>query len=258
MLMQRRRPKPAPDVEVAPPNPLLLLLEGRAPWELAALGAALPLLRRAAPGDTHPVLVFPGLGASDLSTLPMRNLFDRLGHIALPWNQGLNFGPRPGVLEQCEADLEEAYRRYHRKARLVGWRLGGLYAREVAKRRPDLVRSVVTLGTPFAGHPRATHAWKLFELVSGQDSHDEEALAPLREPPSVPCTSVYSKSDGVVAWQCSVNPPGPRVENVEVPSSHIGLGVNPLAIHVVTARLAQPEGQWKPFEAPAALRWLYR
>lgn len=241
-----------------PPHALLLLLEARAPWELAMLGAALPLLRHAPRGDTHPVLVFPGLGASDLSTAPLRALLDRLGHLSQPWGQGLNFGPRPGVLEQCEADVRATYARYHRRVSLVGWSLGGLYAREVAKRVPELVRSVVTLGTPFTGHPRATHAWKFFELVSGQDSHDEEQLAPLREPPPLPCTSIYSRSDGVVAWQCSVNPPAPQAENIELPSSHIGLGLNPLAIYAIADRLAQPDQAWKRFAPPTALRWLYR
>lgn len=241
-----------------PPSPWLLLLEARAPWELAALGASLPLLKRAAAGDTHPVMVFPGLGASDLSTLPLRNLLNALGHRAEPWAQGLNLGPRAGVLEQAEEDLERLYRHYQRRISLVGWSLGGLYAREIAKRHPQWVRSVVTLGTPFTGHPRATHAWKFFEWVSGIDSHDEERLETLREPPPVPCTSIYSKSDGIVAWACSVNEPGPQVENIEVPASHIGLGVNPLVLYAVCDRLAQPAGTWRPFAPPPWLAPLYR
>ena len=148
--------------------------------------ASSPLLKRLPRGDTHPVMVFPGLGASDVSTLPMRNLLDSLGHTTLPWRQGFNFGPRPGVLEQCEQDVREAYARHHRKLSLIGWSLGGLYAREVAKRVPELVRSVVTLGTPFAGHPRATNAWRFFEMVSGQSSVDPEQLAQLRVAPPLP------------------------------------------------------------------------
>jgi pimeloyl-ACP methyl ester carboxylesterase len=249
----------APDLNsIKPPNALLLMLEARAPWELAALAAVSPLLRRLPRGDTHPVLVFPGLGANDLSTLPLRNFLDSLGHLTVPWGQGFNFGPRPGVLEQAEADLRATYARYHRKVSLVGWSLGGLYARELAKRAPELVRSVVTLGTPFTGHPRATNAWRFFEMVSGRSSHAPDELAGLREPPPVPCTSVYSRTDGVVAWRCSVNPPGPLVENIAIPASHIGLGVNPLAIYAIADRLAQPSQRWQRFEAPAALRWLYR
>ncbi len=247
--------------ELQAPSALLMLLEARAPWEFGLLAAALPLLAQAPRGDSHPVMVFPGLGASDLSTAPLRRYLDHLGHRTLPWNQGLNLGPRPGVLEQCVADVRAHYARHHRRLSLVGWSLGGLYAREVAKQVPEMVRSVITLGTPFTGHPRATNAWKLFELVSGQDSHDEEQLAPLREPPPLPCSSIYTRSDGVVAWQCSINPPRPLAENIAVQASHIGLGVNPLVVWTIAERLAQPDhlaGNWKPFEPPAALRWLYR
>lgn len=242
----------------SPPHALLLLLEARAPWELAALGLALPWLKRAPVGDTHPVMVFPGLGASDLSTLPLRQLLANLGHRVEPWAQGLNLGPRPGVLEQAEEDLRRLYARHQRRISLVGWSLGGLYAREIAKRAPELVRSVITLGTPFTGHPRATHAWKFFEWVSGLDSHDERQLEALREPPPLPCTSIYSKSDGIVAWECSLNAPGAQTENIEVPASHIGLGVNPLALYAVCDRLAQADGQWRPFAPPPALRPFYR
>ena len=94
-----------------------------------------------------------------------------------------------------------------------------------------------------------------------RNSHDEDQLAPLREPPPVACTSIYSKTDGVVAWQCSLNPDTDLSENLGVKASHIGLGVNPLAIYALSDRLAQPDfrgGSWKKFAAPAALRWLYQ
>jgi pimeloyl-ACP methyl ester carboxylesterase len=246
------------DAMLKPPNAWLMLLEARAPWELASLLAASPWLRRLPRGDTHPVMVFPGLGANDISTLPMRNLLAELGHVAHPWQQGFNFGPRPGVIDQCEADVRALYQRYHRRVSLIGWSLGGLYAREVAKRVPDQVRSVVTLGTPFTGHPRATNAWRFFEFVSGQPSVDEAQLDALRQPPPVPCTSIYSRTDGVVAWRCSVNEPGPLAENIEVPASHLGLGLNPLAVFAIADRLAQPSGNWKHFCAPAPLSWFYK
>ena len=131
------------------PNAWLLLLEGRAPWEYAALLAATPWLKKLPHGDGHPVLVFPGLGANDLSTAPLRALLDSLGYMTQPWGQGFNFGPRAGVLEQIKHDLQALHRRHHRKVSLLGWSLGGLYARELAKECPELVRSVITLGTPF-------------------------------------------------------------------------------------------------------------
>lgn len=240
------------------PNAWLLMLEGRAPWESMALLASLPWLRRLPPGDGHPVMVFPGLGANDLTTAPLRALLGSLGYATQPWGQGFNFGPRAGVLDRIKADLQALQRRHHRKVSLIGWSLGGLYARELAKECPDLVRCVVTLGTPFTGHPRATNAWRFFELVSGHSVSDPQLIEQLRTPPAVPTTSIYSRTDGVVAWRCSVNEPSPLAENIEVHASHIGLGLNPLALYALADRLAQPEGQWAHFEAKGARRWFYR
>jgi pimeloyl-ACP methyl ester carboxylesterase len=240
------------------PNAWLLMLEGRAPWEYAALLATMPWLKKLPLGDGHPVLVFPGLGAHDLTTAPLRALLDSLGYATQPWGQGFNFGPRAGVLERCEADLAELHRRHGRKVSLIGWSLGGIYARELAKLRPELTRCVVTLGTPFTGHPRATNAWRFFEMVSGHASNDPELMAQIRQAPPVPTTSIYSKSDGVVAWRCSVNEPSPLAENIEVQASHIGLGVNPVALYALADRLAQPDGQWQPFEPKGARRWFYK
>lgn len=259
-----RRPTPTDHAPAAAhdlraPNAWLLMLEGRAPWEYAALLATLPWMKKLPQGDGHPVLVFPGLGANDLTTAPLRALLDSLGYATQPWQQGFNFGPRAGVLEQCRAHLADLHRRHHRKVSLIGWSLGGIYARELAKEAPELTRCVVTLGTPFTGHPRATNAWRFFEMVSGQTvADDHDLLAQIRQAPPVPTTSIYSKTDGVVAWRCSVNEPSPLAENIEVQASHIGLGVNPIALYALADRLAQPEGQWQPFEPKGARRWFYK
>ena len=262
MPVHRRRPTPhappppadqapAIDASLQAPGPWLMLLEGRAPWEGAALLAALPWLRRLPRGDGHPVIVFPGLGASDLSTVPLRSVLRQLGYTAYPWQLGFNFGPRNGVLSSSRELVMQVVERHGAKASLIGWSLGGLYARELAKELPDRVRCVITLGTPFTGHPRATNAWRFYELVSGQRTHDEELLAELRRPPPVPTTSIYSKTDGIVAWQCSLNDPAdPLTENIEVHASHIGMGMNPLALQAVADRLAQDPARWTRFEPP--------
>jgi pimeloyl-ACP methyl ester carboxylesterase len=242
---------------VKAPGPLLLMLEGRAPWELAATLAAAPLLRRAPRGDGHPVMVFPGLAVSDFTTLPLRHFLRERGYAAYPWEQGFNLGPRDGVVEACRARVRALADRHGERVSLVGWSLGGVYARELAKELPDCVRSVVTLGSPFSGPPHATNAWRLFELLSGKSAHHEAARAELHRAPPVPTTSVYSRTDGVVAWQCSLNEEHPLTENVEVPSSHLGMGLNPLALYVVADRLAQHPGAWKPFDPVPAVRWLF-
>jgi len=249
------RPDDAP-ADLRPPSALLLALEGRAPWEFAASIAATPLLRRLPRGDGHRVLVMPGLAANDLTTLPMRTFLKDRGYDALPWEQGLNLGPRPGVLEALRERVRALHEADGARISLVGWSLGGVYARELAKEMPQMIRCVITLGSPFAGPPTATNAWWLFERVSGHPHPDAKTLAALRTNPSVPTTSLYSRTDGVVAWQCSLNPPGPLAENIELHASHIGLGLNPLAMVAIADRLAQDPARWKPFDA-TGLRGLF-
>jgi pimeloyl-ACP methyl ester carboxylesterase len=235
----------------------LMLLEARAPWELASLLAAAPWLARGLKGDGHPVLVFPGLAANDGSTRALRIFLQLRGWSAYAWQQGFNFGPRAGVLDRCSEQLLQIAQRHGEPVSLVGWSLGGVYARELAKLHPAQVRCVVTLGTPFSAHPRSTNAWRLYRLLSGGATPDPAMLAQLREPPPVPTTSIYSRSDGVVAWRCSLNPRRARTENIEVFASHLGMGVNPLALHVLADRLRQEPANWRRFHAPRSRRWLF-
>jgi len=244
---------------VRPPNAFLMLMEARAPWEYAALVASAPWLSRLPAGDGHPVIVYPGLGASDFTTLPLRNFLHDRGYTPYPWKQGFNFGPKRGVLDACRAHFSQVAARHRERASLIGWSLGGIYARELAKEQPEHARCVITLGTPFAGHPRATNAWRFYEFVSGQSVHDEQLIAQVKEPPTCPTTSIYSKTDGVVAWQCSINDAAhPHTENIEVHASHIGMGMNPLALYAMADRLAQDPAQWKRFDLRGARRWFYK
>jgi pimeloyl-ACP methyl ester carboxylesterase len=241
------------------PGLLKMALEWRAPWEYGAALLAQPLLAQAPMGDGHPVLVFPGLMASDTSTRPLRRFLGSRGYAAVGWDIGSNLGPRDGVLDQCRALVRKLRRAHSRKVSLIGWSLGGIYARELAKEMPKDVRLVITLGTPFTGHPKATNAWRLYELVTGHRIGAREIHEPLRTPPPVPTTSIFSRSDGVVAWQCSVEKRGPVHENIEIEASHFGLGLNPLAWWAIADRLAQAEGEWRPFERSSGwLEWFYR
>lgn len=240
------------------PGPWRLMLEARAPWEYAAMLAAAPWLARLPTGDGQPVLVFPGLGASDLTTLPLRNFLRHRGYTPYAWKQGFNFGPRHGVLDTCREQLRQVATRHGVAASLIGWSLGGIYARELAKEQPQHTRCVITLGTPFIAHPRATNAWRFYELVSGQSTHDPELIAQIGGTPPCPTTSIYSKSDGVVAWQCSLNPDAPHSENIEVHASHIGMGMNPLALYAIADRLAQDPQAWRRFDVKGARRWFFK
>jgi pimeloyl-ACP methyl ester carboxylesterase len=196
------------------------------------------------------VLVFPGLTASDGSTLPLRTYLKQLGYDVSGWNQGYNFGPRAGVLEAAREQILETVRNTGQPVSLIGWSLGGVYARELAKALPDQVRCVITLGTPFSGGPASTNASRLYELAAGHRIADVQKAFDLPCAPPVPTTSIYSRTDGVVAWQASIQAADsaqPDTENIEVFASHIGLGVNPSAWWAIADRLSQRPYQWKPF-----------
>jgi len=110
------------------------------------------------------------------------------------------------------------------------------------------VRFVITLGSPFAGAPRASNAWQLYELASGRRADDRPGRERMKEPPPVPATAIFSRSDGIVAWQGCLEREGPGAENIEVEGSHSGLGHNPVVLYAIADRLAQPEGRWQPFD----------
>lgn len=233
------------------------ILEGRAWFEAGASLALMPLWQLAPRGDGHPVLVLPGLVASDRSTAIMRRFLGRLGYAVSPWGLGINFGPRPGVVEGMRRKIEQLAEAHGRKVSLVGWSLGGIYARELAKQLPSSVRLVISMASPFTGHPRASNAVRLYELVSGNRVGAPEFHDPLRASPPVPTTSIWSRSDGVVSWRCSVERRQPFVENIEIRASHLGIGNHPLALFATADRLAQPEHAWTPFQRDGWKKLLY-
>jgi pimeloyl-ACP methyl ester carboxylesterase len=246
--------------ELKPPSRLLLALETRAFAEFGSALLTVRALHRLVPrGDGHPVLVFPGLGASDGSTRFLRRFLSRLGYQTYSWGLGFNFGMRHYLPELMNERLKQIYDYHQRKVSLIGWSLGGIYAREVAKFAPDQVRQVITLGSPFTGHPRATRAAVMYELLTGEKADlDHHRHLRLHEKPPVPFTSIYSKSDGIVAWQCSIEEESPDAENIEVRgASHLGLGFNPAVLYAIAERLAQPEGIWKPFGVARLRRLFY-
>jgi pimeloyl-ACP methyl ester carboxylesterase len=232
------------------PSLFLMLAEARSLFELNSSLLLSPLLLRAPKGDGHPVLALPGFLASDLSMAPMRRYLKELGYDTYAWNMGRNFG---GVASRRGA-LRELLQRIHedtgRKVSVIGWSLGGIYARDLALQAPDMVRSVITLGSPFTNDIRATNATRLYEALSGEgvDDNPEIQQAIAGDLP-VPATSIYSRTDGIVNWRtCHLNP-SDRAENIEVYlASHIGLGVNPASLWAVADRLAQAEGEFKQFD----------
>jgi pimeloyl-ACP methyl ester carboxylesterase len=241
----------ATDHALRAPSKTLMFLEGRALHEFGAFLGALPLLSLAPKGDGHPVLVLPGLVASDSSTKPLRSFLKNRGYAVSGWRQGRNLGLRAGVQDSMLDLLREMNDAHGRKVSLVGWSLGGLYARQLAKMMPDRVRSVITLGSPFAASPKATNAWRVYEIASGQSADDatnHDFGGGLADTPPVPTTAIFSRTDGICAWQGCMEKPSSLSENIEVESSHCGMGHHPAVVYAVAERLAQPEGEWAPFD----------
>ncbi|SNS10140.1 hypothetical protein SAMN04488107_1369 [Geodermatophilus saharensis] len=239
-----------------PGLPLYLTEVGRAVADYGLYLAARPLLPRLPVGDGHPVLVLPGLMADDVSTTTLRRVLRRLGYRVHGWRLGRNIGPTAECVEGMARRIEDLGDRYGRPVSLIGQSLGGIYARDLARKTPDSVRQVITLGSPFALQADTqTRAHRVFERYS--HLHVERRTLPLQTeatPLQVPSTSIYSHQDGIVAWQACLDRLSPHAENIAVHASHLGMGHNPAVIYAVADRLAQPEGTWRPFRCPLALR----
>ena len=249
----------------APSLALALTEAGRAVTEFVSLQGLSPLLTLAPSGDGHPVMVLPGFLAGGGTTAPLRRFLTSKGYETFCWGLGRNLGhhaigPEGELLGQR---LESIHRKMKRKVSLVGWSLGGIMARELAKRYPKYVRQVITLGSPFGGHPRSNHVWRIFQAVTGQELDPatmQDVFDNLANPPKgVPTTAIFSKGDGVVSWRSCVEKTSGLTDNIEVYASHCGLGVNPSVFFAVADRLALPEKEWAPFDRDSTMwrRWVY-
>ncbi len=243
-----------------PPSRLLTLTEpSRAMGELASFYALRPLMGMLPRGDGHGVLVLPGFMASDYSTRPLRKLLCDLGYQCAGWNLGRNVRVDNARIEAMMTCLDDMHERTGRPVSIVGWSLGGVFARELAKLAPEKVRLVVSLGSPISDDRNHTNAARLFELLNGNEPEPMRNgnFRQLGEAPPVPTTSILTRADGVVHWRGSVQD-GRRedCENIEVVASHCGLGVNPAAVYAIADRLAQTEGEWSPFQ-PRGLAGLF-
>ncbi len=250
----------AGDQAPRPPSLFWTLMEGRAAFEFGSFYSLRLLMRRLPKGDGHPVLVLPGFVASDVSTRPLRAVLKDLGYASYGWGLGRNLKFNDERERAMSALVDRIYDEHGRKLSIIGWSLGGVFARELAKRAPEKVRSVISLGSPITRHRDYSNARRLYDAINGPPERSRaEQLNRLGEAPPVPTTSIFSRSDGVVAWRGSLQAPDGRnaqTENIEAPASHFGLGVNPLVVYLIADRLAQREGEWKPFDANAGYRGL--
>jgi dienelactone hydrolase len=234
-------------VELTPPSATLLVLE---PLRAAAdyVAGMAPLAVPLPPGDGHPVLVFPGLGVSGAATSDLRKRLQHRGYEVHDWEQGVNFGPSADhdlMLERLGDHLRQIHALHRRSVSLLGWSFGGVYARQLAAKYPELVRQVITLATPVADNSDATHAGWMLNMfsfgippINHTPTHCSDATAP------VPSASVYSKTDGIVAWEGCVSTGSTNHRNIEVEDvSHLGMVHHPEVLRVLADLLAQhPDG----------------
>jgi len=198
-------------------------------------------------GDGHPVLVLPGFMATDGSTKPLRNFLNSLGYSSYGWGMGRNYGDIE-YLDDLSDQVESLYRSHQQKVTIIGWSLGGIYARQIAKDLPHLTRQVVTLGSPFSGLTQPNNAVWLYNLLTngkGTEEIDAELIADIPLPAPVPTTAIYSTEDGVVPWEACMEQIEDDIhQNIRVRGSHLGFGVNPVVLKILEDRLQYKEENW--------------
>ena len=202
-------------------------------------------------GDGHPVLVIPGFMSSGNSTAALRLFLDQAGYQTYDWGLGRNYGHLES-LDYLQERLKEIYREQQQKVTLIGWSLGGVFARHLVHQQPDLVRQLITLGSPFANLTAPNNATWLYNLIHRNapvSSIDQAWLDRLPEPVPVPSTAIYSKKDGIVPWQSCLEPEEDEItENIEIRGSHIGLGYNAVVFKVIYDRLQYSPENWQKWK----------
>ncbi len=226
------------------PGPLSTIREFRTPFEGLKFLYRFPQLLTAPPGDGRPIALAPGYLAGEYSMQPLAAFLRYLGYTVYPWGLGNNNG-----------DVEEDIGRFGERIEglhedldgepitLIGWSLGGVIAREVARLREPCVREVITLGTPVVGGPKYTSIGGFYAALKGinLDELEVEVHARNSEGLNQPVTSIYTKADGVVAWQASVDVYNPQARNIEVSSTHFGIGVSPVVWRLIADILSEEE-----------------
>jgi hypothetical protein len=227
-----------------------------------------PLSTKKPKGDGQPVMVFPGFMTSDSATYFLRRFLISHGFEAHPWEQGRNPGLRDEIFQSLLSNIDKHHERYGQKITLIGWSLGGLYARAVAHKRADKVQQVITLGSPFTVETNLSsdeinvseNVIKLYEWLNPDADNDAflNGEPYWQMPPPVPSTSIYSKSDGVTSWKyCIDDSTGHHTENISIPSSHLGFTHNPMAYHLILDRILTGQKQFKRYKPSIVKRLLF-
>ncbi len=222
--------------------------------EVSHLFTMLPSLSLQRRGDNHPLLLIPGFLAGDQSLSMLKNYLNWLGYKAETWGVGRNTGTPEHLFDHLPEKLREMADKTGESVSLIGQSLGGVFARELARETPQLVRQVITMGSPFGARSSETAIkmiGRLFKQQSGLTI--DEMLEVMKDKemhrsPDVPLTAIFSKCDGVVQWQsCREDSEDRHTQNVEVSGSHCGMGFNAMIYYVIADRLAQDPSDWSHF-----------
>ena len=190
-------------------------------------------------GNGQPVMVVPGLLGSDTSTGLLRKFITKLGYIAYGWGLGRNLGNMED-LKLLTKKIEDIHQKHQQKVILIGWSLGGIYVRELAKANPEWIAQIFTLGSPFANLDAPNHAKWVFNLFNDMDKIDPVLRNQIPNHAAVPTTAIYSKQDGIVPWQaCMEQKEDDWHKNIEVSGSHFGFTMNTAVFEIIKKSLPQ-------------------
>lgn len=183
------------------------------------------------------VLILPGFGSNANKMRYLARQIERAGHKTKRWGLGWNWGADQDSLEKLIERLDAVCARYEQKIVLLGWSLGGLYARELAKHRPDCVSKVITMGTPFSGSPRANNVWRAYQFVTGYRVDEPPIQADISVKPPVETVALWSPNDGAIAPRSAAGLPGERDRAIALRCTHMGFSYSAEAISAVLSEL---------------------
>jgi pimeloyl-ACP methyl ester carboxylesterase len=183
------------------------------------------------------VILLPGFGAHPVRMRFMARQLEAAGHKVKRWGMGFNFGAAADTIDRIESRLLAVHARYGRPVHLVGWSLGGVFAREVAKRHPDKVAKVVTMGSPFSGNPRANNGWRAYHLVAGHRVEEPPIECEVNIKPPVETVALWSPRDGIVHPRCARGRPGERDRAISLRCTHMGFVQSRESIEMVLKEL---------------------
>lgn len=218
-------------------KPRLVRLLGEAQVLLEPVRRPRRKLTVAATANPQVVMLLPGFGAHPMRMRYLARQMEAAGHIAKRWGLGFNWGPTEQTFDHVEARLLELHARHGRKVVLIGWSLGGLYAREIAKRQPQAVAKVISMGSPFSGSPRANNVWRAYQFITGHSVDAPPVAADLRSKPPVETVALWSANDGVIAPRCAAGRAGERDRAIPLRCTHMGFTYDPQVITTLLSEL---------------------